>query len=119
MSHHVQISGLTPGTSYFYECGDDAAGFSPVLNFTTSVAVGSEFPVEILAWADSELALWAGEPDAARHNNRSLSAVGLVNSGPSWVDIMRVYPTAAFTWAPGKRRGGESGMPCRSSQRRA
>lgn len=27
--------------------------------------------------------------------------MGLINSGPSWIDIMRVYPTAAFTWAPG------------------
>lgn len=68
VSHHVQITGLTPGTSYFYECGDDAAGFSPVLNFTTSVAVGGEFPVEILAWADSELAPRVGErsPGAPR-----------------------------------------------------
>lgn len=79
VSHHVQLRGLAPGQTYFYECGDAAAGFSETLFFTTSVAAGSEFPVNILAWAD----------------------MGLINSGPSWVDIMRVYPTAAFTWAPG------------------
>lgn len=53
VNHHVHVSGLSPGTTYFYQCGDASAGFSPVLNMTTSVAIGSEFPVEILAWADS------------------------------------------------------------------
>lgn len=79
VNHHVQIAGLKPKSLYFYQCGDTAAGFSSTHNFTTSAAVGGEFPVEILAWAD----------------------MGLINSGASWIDIMRVYPTAAFTWAPG------------------
>jgi hypothetical protein len=43
--YHVVLSPLTPGTLYFYSCGDTTAGFSPVYNFTTAPASGAEFPM--------------------------------------------------------------------------
>ncbi|RYG60608.1 hypothetical protein EON64_19170 [archaeon] len=44
--HHVQLSGLEPGTLYFYECGDfDNGKTSGSLNFRTLHPVGSKQPI--------------------------------------------------------------------------
>ncbi|DAZ94796.1 TPA: hypothetical protein N0F65_002409 [Lagenidium giganteum] len=44
--HHVTIQeGLVPSTTYYYQCGDDAAGWSPIHTFTTAPALGSEEPL--------------------------------------------------------------------------
>ena len=67
VNHHVRLAGLNPGTKYYYSCGDATSGWSPVLSFNTSPSAGNEFPLTILAWAD----------------------MGLINSGPSWIDIAR------------------------------
>lgn len=44
--HHVTIPGnlLEPATTYYYQCGDDAGGWSTVYSFKTAVPVGSEVP---------------------------------------------------------------------------
>ncbi|KAE9352150.1 hypothetical protein PF008_g5598 [Phytophthora fragariae] len=44
--HHVTIPGdkLSPDTTYYYQCGDEAGGWSTVYSFKTAVPVGSEAP---------------------------------------------------------------------------
>ncbi|KAL8018626.1 hypothetical protein Plhal710r2_c018g0076761 [Plasmopara halstedii] len=44
--HHVTIPGdkLKPNTLYFYQCGDEAGGWSDIYTFTAAVTVGSETP---------------------------------------------------------------------------
>ncbi len=34
--HHVVLTGLDLDTTYYYKCGDVAAGFSPILSFNTA-----------------------------------------------------------------------------------
>ncbi|OWZ23938.1 Iron(III)-zinc(II) purple acid phosphatase [Phytophthora megakarya] len=44
--HHVTIPGdkLSPDTTYYYQCGDAAGGWSTVYSFKTAIPVGSEAP---------------------------------------------------------------------------
>ncbi|KAL4087282.1 hypothetical protein PRIC1_013179 [Phytophthora ramorum] len=44
--HHVTIPGdkLVADTTYYYQCGDETGGWSPVYSFKTAVPVGSEAP---------------------------------------------------------------------------
>ena len=39
--HHVNVSGLSSDTVYYYTCGDDQAGTSQVFSFQTPPALGS------------------------------------------------------------------------------
>jgi hypothetical protein len=41
-NHHTSITGLQPGTTYYYSCGDDAAGWSPVHHFKTAPAADAD-----------------------------------------------------------------------------
>ncbi|TMW56384.1 hypothetical protein Poli38472_006394 [Pythium oligandrum] len=52
--HHVVIPGdlLEPNTTYYYRCGDPTGGWSELLTFTTSVAVGSQAPVTFAVIGD-------------------------------------------------------------------
>ncbi len=73
--HHVQITGLTPSTTYFFSCGDSAGGFSPVFNFTTAPPAGqTPFPLSVVTYAD----------------------MGVYNSETSRVDVGRILPQSAF-----------------------
>lgn len=50
--HHVTLTGLSPKTVYYYSCGDSAAGFSAVFNFTTAPEPNGEFPFKVAVFAD-------------------------------------------------------------------
>ncbi len=41
--HMVEITGLSPGTTYHYSCGDATGGWSPDSTFTTSPATATNF----------------------------------------------------------------------------
>uniref|UniRef100_K3WGB9 Purple acid phosphatase n=1 Tax=Globisporangium ultimum (strain ATCC 200006 / CBS 805.95 / DAOM BR144) TaxID=431595 RepID=K3WGB9_GLOUD len=45
--HHVTIDGdlLVSGTTFYYQCGDEDAGWSDVHSFTTALPIGSQAPM--------------------------------------------------------------------------
>ena len=50
--HVVQLSGLTPSTTYYYRTGDPALGFGPVYSFTTAPVRGSQDRLTITVYGD-------------------------------------------------------------------
>lgn len=77
--HHVQLTGLTPRTVYYYQAGDSAGGWSGVHSFRTAPALGSSdpFPVVLPVFGD----------------------MGVLNSDDTMADLGRVLAGGAnFTW---------------------
>ncbi len=52
--HHVTLQGLTPGTLYFYKCGNPTLGISQEFNFTSPPAVGA-YPLVLGVVSDTGL----------------------------------------------------------------
>eukprot|EP00466_Bigelowiella_natans_P002964 jgi/Bigna1/86702/estExt_fgenesh1_pg.C_130002 len=51
--HHVTLSNLKAGTTYFYKCGDDATvGYSSIYNFTSPKSSTPEFGFKVSVFGD-------------------------------------------------------------------
>jgi Purple acid Phosphatase, N-terminal domain len=77
--HHVTLdaSVLNLGTNYLYSvCAYDGTSCSSYRNFTTSPAVGNEFPMTIAAFGDM--------------------SIGIYGANNSMIDLLRVLPTLTF-----------------------
>jgi hypothetical protein len=42
--YHVNVTGLTPGTQYYYQVGDSTSGLSDIFSFTAHPGVGADIP---------------------------------------------------------------------------
>lgn len=73
--HHVTITGLLPGTTYSWYCGDAVAGWSGTRNFTTAPAARS-YPFSFVTYGD----------------------MGVVNAADSMAEIGRLLPGSEFVW---------------------
>merc|ERR1711916_48991 len=51
-SHHAIMTDLQPSTTYFYQIGDSAAGFSPVLSFKSAPAATDDSTITWMLWGD-------------------------------------------------------------------
>ncbi|KAF4320107.1 hypothetical protein BBO99_00002441 [Phytophthora kernoviae] len=69
--HHVTIPGdkLLPDTTYYYQCGDNAGGWSDIYTFKTVVPVGSEAPLTFGVIGD------LGQTEYSEQTLRHLSTV--------------------------------------------
>jgi len=54
--HFTKVTNLQPSTVYYYECGDDLGGWSPVYNFTTPPPVGSASEFSFAVYGDMGIA---------------------------------------------------------------
>eukprot|EP00164_Ancoracysta_twista_P004243 GFYU01005717.1.p1 GENE.GFYU01005717.1~~GFYU01005717.1.p1 ORF type:complete len:469 (+),score=132.08 GFYU01005717.1:90-1496(+) len=50
--HHVKLDPLDAATVYYYQCGDDKDGWSPVYSFETPPAVGLDVPYTFAVMGD-------------------------------------------------------------------
>lgn len=50
--HHVVFTGLKLKTQYFYSCGDEAGGFSPVMSFVSAAGYETQTDVKLAIYGD-------------------------------------------------------------------
>jgi hypothetical protein len=55
--HHVILKNLAPSTTYYYQCGDSAAGWSDVISFKSAPSYDTlTYPIKILTFGD--MGIW-------------------------------------------------------------
>jgi phosphodiesterase/alkaline phosphatase D-like protein len=57
---NVLVSGLAPGTRYYYTVGSLDGGFATEASFVTAKALGPDVPVRLATYGDMALSLWDG-----------------------------------------------------------
>ena len=98
--HDVEITGLLPDTTYYYRCGDSAAGWSDEHSFTTAPAMASDFSFAVIGdmgvtyAAQQNLAqMMAYDPSFTLHTGDLGYANGLQLIWDSWFE--QIAPLAS------------------------
>ena len=59
--HHVTLANLEPDTQYFYQCGDDEAGWSEVLSFRTAPGDDKASEASFTIGVIGDMGVWNGQ----------------------------------------------------------
>lgn len=92
--HSALLTGLTPGSTYYYRFGGDAVGLSQVFLFAAAPEVGADTSVSILLIAD----MGQGEPDGSMEQSEMVPSLdttrGLIHDAFSGESSEKNTPAA-------------------------